>query len=79
MGDNPLPHTCVGCDNRWSGHRTAHCSVCHLTFTGVEAFDQHRHYGKCHHPVERGLTINNRSYECWGFPDDTDYNERFNR
>lgn len=37
-----LPHGCGRCPVRWSGFNTAHCSVCHYTFSGVTAFDEHR-------------------------------------
>ena len=43
----------------------AHCSVCHLTFTGIRAFDIHRHQGVCLKPF-----INNQMSErngVWGF------------
>lgn len=33
---------CARCDSRWSGTRTSHCGGCHLTFTGLTAFDAHR-------------------------------------
>ena len=36
------PAACGGCDARWTGQRTAHCSGCHRTFSGVELFDRHR-------------------------------------
>ena len=64
-----LPHTCGGCDARWSGYRTAHCgSGCHLTFTGVTTFDMHRNGGRCLRPHAMGMvTVPGRASEVWGF------------
>lgn len=68
-----LPHHCPRCPSRWSGYNTAHCSVCHRTFTGVNTFDKHRVRGKCVDPEavvnkkgERVLALTNREYPCWG-------------
>lgn len=36
--------------------RQAHCTVCHLTFTGVSNFDDHRVGGECRSPQSIGLT-----------------------
>lgn len=33
---------CARCATRWDGHLTCHCAMCHVTFTGIEAFDLHR-------------------------------------
>lgn len=46
------PHQCSGCNNRWSGHNTAHCSACHLTFGGVQGFDTHHFKDRCRTVVE---------------------------
>lgn len=62
-----LPHSCGGCSNRWSGENTAHCgSGCHLTFTGLEAFDAHRSNGRCLTPAGAGLELAaGRAYQAW--------------
>lgn len=66
-----LPHTCR-CKKRWSGGRTAHCGVCHITFGGVAGFDAHRRNGTCRTPEETGLALlPGRAYECWGTVEDT--------
>lgn len=36
------------CDCRFTGGITAHCSSCHRTFTGVEAFDRHHSWATGH-------------------------------
>ncbi len=47
-----------------TGYRSrAHCAVCHNTFTGVWAFDQHRVGGQCKLP---GKLINRNG--IWGNP-----------
>lgn len=71
-----LPHSCSKCPSRWGGANTAHCSVCHLTFTGITAFEKHRtgSYGgagrTCLTPAKAGLVLTGRSYPCYGEPDD---------
>lgn len=71
-GRESLPHSCGGCDQRWSGTRTAHCSVCHRTFTGVGGFDSHKP-GQCLDPADLGMRpAAGRSYTAWGWP----YGER---
>lgn len=30
------------CGARWTGARTAHCAACHLTTSGIHAFDAHQ-------------------------------------
>jgi hypothetical protein len=66
-----LPNSCAGCDARWSGTATAHCSVCHRTFSGVTSFDRHRRDGRCTDPAGLGMRpVAGRAYECWGFPEE---------
>lgn len=62
------PAKCPRCGETWWGGDTGHCTVCHRTFTCVRAFDKHRLRDECVHPKERGLTLANRNYVCWGFP-----------
>ncbi|WP_437340034.1 FDXHR family putative zinc-binding protein [Mycolicibacterium conceptionense] len=70
------PHGCAGCDARWGGYNTSHCSGCHRTFTGLTAFDRHRdgdHANSTRHcvsPESVGLIEAGRAYPCWGFPGD---------
>lgn len=68
-----LPHSCGGCDTRWSGARTAHCSGCHLSFTGMTTFDMHRNGGRCLRPWAMGMVaVPGRASEVWGFVTDPD-------
>ena len=68
-----LPHTCGGCDARWSGYRTSHCAACHLTLSGVRAFDMHRQGGRCLRPWAMGMVaVPGRAYEVWGYVADAD-------
>ncbi len=72
------PHACAGCDARWGGFNTSHCSGCHRTFTGLTAFDKHRDGDhakstrRCLPPDLVGLVGAGRDYPCWGFPGDPD-------
>lgn len=49
-------------------------TLCHLTFSSVSAFDQHRRTGRntpraCQDPVSSGLVERERAgYTVWGFP-----------
>lgn len=36
------PNSCGKCPARWHGQAMCHCRSCHLTFSGVTAFDMHR-------------------------------------
>jgi len=59
--------TCGGCPSRWSGLARAHCSACHLTFTGVSAFDRHRSADdECLDPTTLGMVL--RPGALWGAP-----------
>lgn len=62
-----LPHSCR-CGIRWGGLKTAHCVTCHRTFTVVSAFDKHRRNDTCVDPIDAGLILTGRVYECWGLP-----------
>lgn len=76
-----LPHSCR-CGARWGGLATAHCSACHITFTGLAAFDAHRQgsHAKGRYCVdpetilnqkgERVLALSSRAYPCWGLAGD---------
>jgi hypothetical protein len=65
---------CGRCSTRWGGLNTAHCSVCHLTFTTQRASDRHRAGShalderRCLDPSTVGLVDAGRAYPCWGFP-----------
>lgn len=51
--------TCRDCGKEWGGFKAAHCTVCHLTFATVLAFDSHqRTLGRppeCKDPSSVGL------------------------
>jgi hypothetical protein len=66
---------CARCDNWWTGLRACHCSACHRTFTGLEAFDKHRsgsHAAGTRHcvdPAGVGLVPANKPWpDGWGYP-----------
>ena len=68
-----LPHHCPRCPSRWGGLLTAHCAACHLTFTGITAFDKHREGSHitgryCITPEAAGLVLSSRAYPCYGMP-----------
>lgn len=46
--------------------RAAHCSVCHLTFSGVRYFDDHRKGRQCKKPASLGLTEKDGVWAMWG-------------
>lgn len=75
--DNPAPGrpanvvTCAKCRSEWSGLAAAHCAGCHLTFTGINAFEKHRLRGVCLLPSDRGLVLSpNKWFPAWGNPGD---------
>ncbi len=47
---------CSKCKAEWGGNDSAHCAECHTTFTGIAAFDAHRHTGTCTAPPS-GLSL----------------------
>lgn len=66
------PMNCCGA--RIGGLKTAHCTVCHATFTTPPGFDRHRRRGKCIPPetIEdnsgaRVFKEAGRNYPCWAF------------
>lgn len=75
------PHPCSGCTARWGGLLTAHCAACHLTFTGITAWEKHR-AGKpargryCLDPAAVGLIDAGRSYPCWANPGTYEYEDK---
>lgn len=46
----------------------AHCAICHHTFGGVYAFDQHRRGGECRPAADLGLSLD--ASGVWRFPPD---------
>lgn len=62
--------TCGQCKAEWGGMNTAHCAGCHVTYTGITAFDAHRKGSKCNTPGSVGLSLTNRAYPCYGYPAD---------
>jgi hypothetical protein len=58
---------CRHCGEQWTGFTTCHCSACHMTFQGIEAFDRHRVRGHCADPATRGLIkITRPHWVGWG-------------
>lgn len=79
------PYGCPRCESRWGGLNTGHCAACHITFSGITAFDQHRagSHVKGRHCLDPETTVFQRKdgtewslvklgrgYECWGFESD---------
>jgi hypothetical protein len=76
----PSAITCRGCENWWTGLSSAHCSACHITFTGIYAFDMHRRGGRCADPNDIDLVPALKPWSGWSRPgtwrgpdDDEDY------
>jgi hypothetical protein len=66
---------CLRCGESWTGFTTSHCSGCHQTFAGIQAFDAHRvgTYAKrgCADPAVVDLVkISRPHWVGWGRPDD---------
>jgi len=62
---------CLRCGESWTGFTTAHCSACHQTFAGAQAFDAHRvgtHAKRsCTDPAVAGLVKVTRAHWVgWG-------------
>lgn len=52
-----------------SGLKTAHCTVCHNTFTTPGNFDRHRRGGQCLAPENVGLVSSRRPWgSIWHMP-----------
>lgn len=56
------------CGAWWTGLSTCHCAGCHVTFTGISAFDKHRVHGRCVDPVTIGLVPADREWIGWARP-----------
>ena len=57
------------CGARWSGRQKCHCGGCHLTFSGLTAFDKHRVGMRCLAPGEVGLVARVGEFgPIWGLP-----------
>ncbi len=59
--DRTLVGGCGECHTCWRGRLICHCATCHLTFTSVGPFDEHRYHGRCRTEAElteRGLAPN---------------------
>ena len=65
---------CAGCRKRIPAHgdTTCHCSACHQSFAGLNAFDRHRTGGTCTTPdpapTENGVgwSIDHEGVWHWG-------------
>lgn len=65
-----LPHYDSRCGARWSGYTTAHCTKCHRTFTGLDAFDAHKPLDGCKDPESIGMVLaEGRAYDAWRLPE----------
>ncbi|WP_431839714.1 hypothetical protein [Gordonia hongkongensis] len=53
------------CRAEWSGLNECHCGACHLTFSGVTAFDRHRRGRVCNDPSVFGLVLDS---DVWRYP-----------
>jgi hypothetical protein len=63
------------CGAYWTGGRTAHCARCHLTTTGIRAFEAHQRITdgvvQCLPPDEAGLAPHQRPWgTVWSQPGD---------
>lgn len=59
--DRAVVGNCIQCGTYWRGALICHCATCHLTFTSVGPFDEHRYQGRCRTQAElteRGLEPN---------------------
>lgn len=70
------------CEGRYTGLKTAHCTVCHETFTTPAGFDRHRSRGTCLDPAtmvnsksEPVFKNAGRAYKCWAFSGEYDHAE----
>lgn len=66
-----------GCGGHWSGSRTAHCARCHLTTTGLRAFEAHQRVTRgilqCLPPDKAGLVPVQRPWGlAWSQPGSDD-------
>lgn len=57
--------TCTDTCRKPNG-RMAHCGSCHLTFSGLRGFDDHRVGGSCAAPAIRGMTAKNGVWGNYG-------------
>jgi hypothetical protein len=62
-----------GCGACWTGARTAHCPRCHLTTSGIRAFDAHQRITggivQCLPPDKAGLVASVRTWGVlWALP-----------
>lgn len=62
----PCTTTCVQ-----PSPRNAHCAVCHITLSGVSAFDRHRRAGGCVDPAALGFVKDRRGIWRYPAPDPT--------
>jgi hypothetical protein len=63
------------CGAQWTGARTAHCACCHLTTTGLHAFEAHQRITdgilQCLPPDKAGLVPHLRTWgTVWSQPGD---------
>lgn len=61
------------CGAQWTGNRTAHCALCHITTTGLRAFETHQRISdgivQCLPPDKAGLSPSRRTWgTAWSQP-----------
>lgn len=66
--------SCSGCEDKWTGQKVAHCSVCHRGFNTARLFDDHRQRDKCVDPETIGMVIG--FFGRWHYPLPEDYKRK---
>ena len=57
------------CKRWWTGEERSHCGGCHITLSGLTAFERHRKGMRCNPPEEVGLAPREKPYGVlWGLP-----------
>lgn len=70
-GRDGIPASAIvhSCGAWWTGAERSHCGGCHLTFTSLTAFDNHRRGQTCNDPATVGLEKREAAFGAlWGFP-----------
>jgi len=61
------------CGRWWTGPTRNHCGQCHITTSGLTAFDAHQRGGVCAHPQTAGLVAREKPWgTMWALPGDED-------
>lgn len=71
-GKNGIPKNAIvhgACGAWWSGEERSHCGGCHVTLTGLTAFERHRRGMRCNPPETVGLVAREKPFGLlWGMP-----------